>query len=655
MATIDEKQHSTAGWLARQVRDTKPDRHAVWNLTGAVGSGKTSVLRLIAESLRAERLIPLTVTAPGGEVDAAPIALLEAASQLMAANLLNGESDILSDPTRRWTDKMDAVTAVVNKHHRDIVVLCDEPTRWYHQQESLLDDTPDFCARSLAEWIAKDAVCRRVITGWVPDDVPLLGRTKSPRLDDGRAFLAENEHWDAAQALADALQQSLSQPVPYRSQWEMRLCVALCRFKPIGDVAVQAASDTLAPVLLEELLDLLEQDAAQHSFCAALARLAIPRTGVRPAIFSELTSDLSPLDRSVIDECLCDWDQARVALHPLVRHEVMNRARDPRRWETNRLWRLPRHERRTVHSRLKDEYPLGNGAAFRNRLESLHHEILGGDAVPSDSDGRLCCVEQLHEIGRTLSHVHHDHRRAVEVFRLALSLDGDHPYSHHYLGFNLDWLAEQPDEVETHYQAAIRLQPTHPWWWSRWISYLATRGRFREARNAWREAIDAMSADEDGTPRWLFLSLHRWVARWLLHWGELDFAEEVLRSIRPEVAESDTSIQTLWNLLVALREAERGAAVFPLTVPASEWWSPNPHTLPLNWQGQPLRSWQPARVEAVDASCGIVHLLAAKRPDTTKSPVEYVEIEFTRNQIDAAAHEFQWSQLCEDGYVELAY
>ena len=137
--------------------------------------------------------------------------------------------------------------------------------------------------------------------------------------------------------------------------------------------------------------------------------------------------------------------------------------------------------------------------------------------------------------------------------------------------------------------------------------------------------------------------------------NQIAFAEEVLRSIRPEVAESDTSIQTLWNLLAALREAERGAAVFPLTVPASKWWSPNPHTLPLNWQGQPLRSWQPARVEAVDASCGIVHLLAAKRPDTTKSPVEYVEVECTRNQIDAAAHEFQWSQLCEDSYVELAY
>lgn len=656
MATIDQKQRRTAHWLVGQVREAAADRHAVWNLTGAVGSGKTSVLRLAADSLREESLIPVVITSPAGEVDAAPIALFEAASHLKAANLLNGETDILTDPRRRWADKMDAVTTVLNRHSRDVVILCDEPTRWYHHQESLLDDTPDFCARSLAEWIAKDAVCRRIITGRIPDDVPSRDRTNAPRLDDGREFLAENKDWDQAQTLAKALQESLSQPVPFRSQWEMRLCVALCRFKSVGEAAARAASETSATVLLEEILDFLEQNPAYRSVCAALARLAIPRTGVRRTVLNELTSGLSPLDRSVIEECLCDWEQTRVALHPLVRQEVISRARDPRRWETSAPWRIPTDERKAVHARLRDEYPWENGAAFRNRLESLHHDLLGGTTDPSAADVRLCTVEQLHEIGRTLSHVHHEHRRAVSVFRLALSLDPAHPYSHHYLAFNLDWLAEEASEVECHYQEAIRLQSAHPWWWSRWISYLATRGRFPEARNAWREAVDAMSADEDWTPRWLILSLHRWVARWLLHWGELDFAEEVLRSIRSEVAESDTSIQTLWNLLAALRAAERGAAVFPLTVPATDWWAPNPHTsLPLSWQGQPLRSWQPARVEAVDAARGVVHLLAATHPETTTSPVQYLEIELPRNEIDAAAHEFQGDQLCEDTFVELAY
>jgi len=98
MATIDQKQQRTAHWLVDQVLKAAPNRDAVWNLTGAVGSGKTSVLRLVAESLRQTSLIPVLVTAPAGEVDAAPIALFEAASHLKRAALLNGESDILTDP-----------------------------------------------------------------------------------------------------------------------------------------------------------------------------------------------------------------------------------------------------------------------------------------------------------------------------------------------------------------------------------------------------------------------------------------------------------------------------------------------------------------------------------------------------------------------------
>ena len=179
------------------------------------------------------------------------------------------------------------------------------------------------------------------------------------------------------------------------------------------------------------------------------------------------------------------------------------------------------------------------------------------------------------------------------MFRLALEFDPEHPYSHHYLAFNLDWLAQEAREVELHYQKAIELQPTHPWWWSRWVSYLATRGRFRDARSAWRTALDAISVSEEGSPEWVYISLHRWVARWLLHWAELDFAEDVLRSIPSTLAERDASIQALWNLLGALRIAEQGPAVFPLTVPVTEWWSANGHTgLPLTWLDQAMRLWE---------------------------------------------------------------
>ena len=238
------------------------------------------------------------------------------------------------------------------------------------------------------------------------------------------------------------------------------------------------------------------------------------------------------------------------------------------------------------------------------------------------------------------------------LFRIVLRLDPERAYSHHYLAFNLDWFAEEAARVEFHYQEAIRLQPTHPWWWSRWICYLATCGRFKEARDNWRKAVDALSISED-SPDWIFRWLHRWVARWLLHWAKLDFAEEVLRSIPTELTESDTSIQALWDLLTALREAERGLSVFPLSVPAREWWS-GPHTdLPKTWGEYALGNWMPARIEGIDQDSSVAYIVAAKRPSGDGQRPRYFEMELTRDQVLSGAYGFEWDDLHEGAMIEL--
>src|ERR1700693_636247 len=108
MATINEKQREFAGKLVEQGLRVPAGRDALWNLTGSVGSGKTSVLHLIQESFWAKETIPLMVTAPGGEVDAGPIALLEAAGQLEAVHLLNGEGSAINNARLRWSEKMAA-------------------------------------------------------------------------------------------------------------------------------------------------------------------------------------------------------------------------------------------------------------------------------------------------------------------------------------------------------------------------------------------------------------------------------------------------------------------------------------------------------------------------------------------------------------------
>jgi hypothetical protein len=165
-----------------------------------------------------------------------------------------------------------------------------------------------------------------------------------------------------------------------------------------------------------------------------------------------------------------------------------------------------------------------------------------------------------------------------------------------------------------------------------------------------------MSISEDVSPDWIYLWLHRWVARWLLHWAELDFAEEVLREIPRALSENDASIQTLWNLLRALRQAERGVSVFPLSVPVHDWWSSNPHTeLPLSWQDNPLRFWVPARVEGLDQANSVAFLKAARRPLAADANPEYFEIELGNDQVRGAASGFEWTDLREGSFVELGY
>ncbi len=222
--------------------------------------------------------------------------------------------------------------------------------------------------------------------------------------------------------------------------------------------------------------------------------------------------------------------------------------------------------------------------------------------------------------------------------------------------FDLDWLAEDAAEAERQYREAIEAERTDPRRWSCWISYLATRGRFKEAKENWRMAVETLNVTKDGTPDQIFLSLHRWVARWLLHWAELDFADEVLRAIPRKLAENDASIQALWDLLTALREAKRGVSVFPLSVPAGEWWSPSPHTdLPPRWDGLPLRDWVPARVEGIDQENEVAFLVAAKRPATTDGKPVYFETELNREEITKAASGFNWDDIHEGTFVELGY
>jgi tetratricopeptide (TPR) repeat protein len=652
MPTLDQKQVDAATTLVTQVKNLPADERALWQLLGADGSGKTTVLRRVAEVLRNEAMIPLTITAPAWDIDSAAIAMIETASQLHEHGLINGDMARIADPQQTWPSKMDLITKTLDRHHETVVLLCDEPARRHHPEAGVPDDSPDLFAQPLADWMVKRTRCRRIVSGWVPPDANPAGQTAVPRPDDGRSLLESKGTWGDLWDHAALLREALADPLPNRSAWEMKLCVGLSALSATDRAAGFSMSEAAtASVLLSAVLDAVQGamlDARQwHS---AMAQLALARTHLDASVVHDFTSGLAPMEKSVLEKCFLDWNGDRAALHPLVRQKVLARGPgDP-------TWRLSKAERRAAHDRLKREYRCNGTTELRDSLESLHHELLGTSPSLAASDPRIHFVEQLDEIGRTLSHVHREHTQAAHLFQLAVEIDPNHAYSHHYLAFNLDWEAKNAEMVETHYQKAIELQPTHPWYWSRWISYLATRGRFHEAKLWWRDALDALCVNEDGSPDWVFMNLHRWVARWLLHWAELDFAEEVLRTIPTRLAEKDPGTQALWNLLDSLRQAERGVSVFPLSITVRDWWSRGPHTdLPDHWDGHRLTAWVPARVEAVEREASIAYLVAAKRPAGEGVPPEYFEVELSSDDVSQTAHAFAWSDLHEGSFIELGY
>lgn len=659
MAIIDQKQHDTANWLVTQSLSSEPGTSAVINLAGAVGSGKTSVLR-IAESLFRQRgKTPVMLSASSADAETSAIVLAEAADSLSQAGCLNGEADILRDPNRRWLEKFDAVIKMIDEEPDRFVVLCDEPTHWFRQNASEIDDTPDHHARLLSDWVFKQANCRRIVSGFVPTGLPRLKQTRAPRISNGRDFLEDPAFWASATNLATGILGATKRSIESHSVMELRLLVAWAWMFSPESAARQCELDFSATSLLESLLDALEisaqQNAAHRSFCKALASLAISRVDLPNDTCDELASGLSRLDRDILRLCFCDERPNCSSLHPLVRHEVHTRARDRNRAETNTVWRLPTTDRTAVHKRLyniANEHPAGE--SWRIDLEALHHGVLAGELQCLADSKRLHFVEQLHEIGRSLSYVYRRHQQAADIFRLALIFDQENAYSHHYLAFNLDWNAEAEEEVEIHYQKAIELQAEHPWWWSRWISYLATRGRFKQASAAWRDASDALSVAEGSTPEWVYLSLHRWVARWMLHWSNLDLAQNILRSV-PSSLSGNASISRLNDLLAALRLAERGKAVFPLSVPARLWWTPNPHSnLPLEVANQRLETWHPARIQHVGED-GKVYFMFATQPETSGGEGKYDEMELARATVEQAAYQFNWADVCEGRFVELGY
>jgi tetratricopeptide (TPR) repeat protein len=369
----------------------------------------------------------------------------------------------------------------------------------------------------------------------------------------------------------------------------------------------------------------------------AWARFALVRNAIDESLYEHLVGDLTPDLRFIAEQLLLTRIEGGYELHP-----VLGQSINPRK--------VLGAEYRDVQQHLTRYYLADNASLVAATEAFFHATEAGDDALISTAQPFF--VEQLHLRGRSLSK-QKKHRDAAEIFRQAVELDPTDDYAHHYIAFNLDWIAEDQATIEGEYQQAIDLNPRHPWWHSRWINYLITVGKSKDARSAFAKATEDLQEATESNPEYVYRSLHSWVAALLLHREQLDFARQVLDHVPVDVRREHQGFVALGEKLAAMEEARRGRGVFPLSVPASHHWRKSPHLdFPPHVEGKELRSWYPARVEAVSPQS--VMLIVGKRSEGVLPPT-YGRISLSCDRFNAATLDECATDLRPGRFLELAF
>lgn len=656
MQNLYEIQLKTAGILADRTLGLAPASDSLVHLAGSVGSGRTTVLSLTHIELTRRGVQPIFLPVEQSEFDSGANLLARLYDGISHNQSGSLSPDAIRSPRVAWHEKFTLLKHHFDSHADKYVFLCDEPLNWPKLDRSW-NDVETVKARRIADWIFGGTNCRRIVSGRIPETVTRRVIVRTRQLPDAHDFLRDSGQWSAAADLAKSVASNLSDHGEYRSVMEVRMAIAFAWLFSPEIAADELRGGAIVPGLVKSFLDKLESAASETSryqmFCQALLRMTFGRTRWSDEILESTCPKLSTLDRAVLKNSLCEeWEDGRFLLHPFVRYEVLERSQDRTRPSRASLWQIDASDESGVHRALLDDISSQSVSdSLAGDLEYLNHWALcEGNQLSTDNE-RIHFVDQLHEIGAALSYRYSKYEKAIEVYRLALGFDAEDARSHHYLAFNLDWIAEKPEEVEKHYQKAIENNSQHPWYHSRWISYLVTRGQNQKALAAWREANEDLSLSED-SPDWMFLSLHRWIARWMLHWGELGMAEDVLNSIKSDLRH-ESSIARLFGLLKSLRLAEEGIAVFPLSVDPAHWWDQGGHTgLDLELGSERL-DWRPARIDSVGDD--VVELSVGYRNSESQIGFVVREKQFSTQEIAACGTNFEIKDIAEGRFIELGY
>ncbi|NOY25181.1 MAG: tetratricopeptide repeat protein [Oligoflexia bacterium] len=644
------KVHELVDDLANRVINSEPSASSFWAIRGPATGGKSTALLMLADRLKEEGFHPILLAPPMRALDTGPKALVQGAVGLRQHGLINGQFDQIH-AEGPWSEKLDAWTTWMDDARERLVLLCDEPGSWPATSPE------DVHFRQHAQEVSINALatlnCRRVVAGRLPTGLR-PSHTLTLALRSAPAdWLPDASHWGPLVATATELAGALGTQLVHRSPLEIRLLVAIATLRSVDEVSNWFASQPSRREISRKLAWTLR---ASNGRTEAFLRkgwsvLALSRDPVDEQLVETLVGK-APSKRALalLRNCLLYPDGQNFVLHWSLRLDAREHRigwRDINTADVHRQFATYHRDR--FQRRMQD----GDPSALLDEMEAFFHATRAGDQSLLDQL-RPFFADQLDALGRTLSRDFKRNADAARVFARACKWEPGDDYAHHYLAYNLDVLAQRAAEVEDHYQEAIKLYDTHVWWHSRWISYLVTRGRTDAAGRAWTDALDALGLPDADADQWVYENLHLWVARLLVHRGQLDFAEDVMRAIPADVLARHPGLAAIERRLKALLDARRTGSVFPLWLRPEDWWCGRPHLCPLRGdKGETLTRWMPARVD--ELSEHEVHLLAAHPPEIEQDEPTYGSIDIPAGDFDRWSRDDRVGALSAGRFVELAW
>ncbi len=626
--------------LLANVRRSGNRRQALSQITDGSGVSKGALLERIPQALQKAGLLPLVISPPRHSPDTAPAVLVEVGVGLKRHGVINGDLMSLKDPSTPWNQKLDRVGRWVESAKKRIVLICDEPLNWPsgEMEDTLFRDHSIEVVKFLL-W----GSFRRVILGDVPPLLRPLDAYGYRVTDPIREFVSQVEGLSIkpeAKWLAEELIRKGSTVTPL----QFRLLISIAAL----DRSWLDIDWFERPPASIDLVDTIAHMMEKKQDLAGVRKLWATLSLVRRPFSKDLLTDLgfdliSPLAREVFEICLLTTAPEGYELPGVLKL-------DERRFRPDRrgLWQGDHVRLADYYTRVFQKLESNEDAGYMLlEMEAFHHATSSAD---SNLLNRLSpfFVDQLDAYGRAVS-LAGNRGLAVKIFEKAVCWDPNDDYAHHYWAYNLDYDGIKPVEVEEHYQRAIDLKSSRPLWWSRWITFLITRGRAAEARAAWGRAVEALKLTSVRDNLWMYQDLHKWVARLLLHRALLDFAEDVLHNVPDELLIQDAGFRALERRLIALREENEHGMVFPMWIRPEEWWE-GPHLAPRRVDDRSLRLVLPGKVE--DIGDEGVRLRVARR---SNGQTQYGYLVLTVNEFNSSTQDERVAQLTPGRFLEVAY